>query len=442
MTRYRRPQDIRIFSIQDRSARPEARKPRVVRWRIDGRDYSQAFRTKAEADRLRSRLLVAQQHGEWFEPQTGRPESWSPRGADTQLHVWARRWVAEQWPEWAPRTRNEDVYAVSRLIPLATRRGAAPPPADLRRYLRDTLQPGSEIDPEHTHERWLSRWVLTLDELDRPTLAEVSADLGVGANGQALANETARRYRRVARSCIRRAVELEQLSADPWPPTPRGRSRRKVNQPKNAVDVRLLPTPAAAASIIEAMKSHQPGSRTYRAMTAVVYYAGLRPSEVVMLRPRALFLPPSGWGRIAVTEADVGWDEPGDPKTGSRSTPIPPGLVELLMRWTEDRGLVDDELMFRSARGNRPSQSNWSRALKRACAAAGHRRIRVYDFRHACATTMIRAGVPLAEAARRLGHSVETLVSTYIGAMDGDDVEANALIEKALGAHARSLGQP
>jgi integrase len=283
--------------------------------------------------------------------------------------------------------------------------------------------------------------VLTLAELDRPTLADVSTELGIGDNGQALASETARRYRRVARSCIRRAVELEQLNADPWPPTPRGRSRRKVNQPKNAVDMRRLPTPAAAAAIIDAMKSHQPGSRTYQAMTSVVYYAGLRPSEVVMLRPRALFLPPAGWGRIAVTEADVGWDETGDPKTGSRSTPIPPGLVELLTKWTESRALGHDDLLFRSVRGNRPSQSNWSRALKRACAATGHRRIRVYDFRHACATTMIRAGVPLAEAARRLGHSVETLVSTYIGAMDGDDVEANALIERALGARAHTLGQ-
>jgi hypothetical protein len=54
---------------------------------------------------------------------------------------------------------------------------------------------------------------------------------------------------------------------------------------------------------------------------------------------------------------------------------------------------------------------------------------------------MIRAGVPLAEAARRLGHSVETLVSTYIGAMDGDDVEANTRIEKALGANSYTLGE-
>jgi hypothetical protein len=36
----------------------------------------------------------------------------------------------------------------------------------------------------------------------------------------------------------------------------------------------------------------------------------------------------------------------------------------------------------------------------------------VYDFRHAAATMMIKARIPLAEAARRLGHSVEPLVST------------------------------
>ena len=67
----------------------------------------------------------------------------------------------------------------------------------------------------------------------------------------------------------------------------------------------------------------------------------------------------------------------------------------------------------------------------RACENAGQPRIRVYDFRHANATMMIKAGVPLAEAARRLGHS-ETLVSTYIGAMEGDDAEANALLDVVL----------
>jgi integrase len=167
-------------------------------------------------------------------------------------------------------------------------------------------------------------------------------------------------------------------------------------------------------------------------MTAVVFYAGLRPSEVVMLRPRAVRLPAEGWGSISVTEADIDWDEPGEPKTGNRVVPIPPRLVELLRAWIDRHGLADGDLLFRTRVGGRPSESNWSRALKRACANAGQPRIRVYDFRHAAATMMIKARVPLAEAARRLGHSVETLVSTYIGAMEGDDAEANALLDRAL----------
>ena len=59
--------------------------------------------------------------------------------------------------------------------------------------------------------------------------------------------------------------------------------------------------------------------------------------------------------------------------------------------------------------------------------------MRVYDCRHACATAWLRAGVPLGEIARRLGHSVETLVSSYVGALDGDDLAANKLIDAAMG---------
>lgn len=40
--------------------------------------------------------------------------------------------------------------------------------------------------------------------------------------------------------------------------------------------------------------------------------------------------------------------------------------------------------------------------------------------------------MPLGETARRLGHSVETPVSTYVGALDGDEDLGNARIEAAL----------
>jgi integrase len=58
--------------------------------------------------------------------------------------------------------------------------------------------------------------------------------------------------------------------------------------------------------------------------------------------------------------------------------------------------------------------------------------MRIYDCRHAAATTWLRAGVPLGEVAKRMGHSVETLVSTYVGALAGDEALANERIEAAL----------
>jgi integrase len=95
--------------------------------------------------------------------------------------------------------------------------------------------------------------------------------------------------------------------------------------------------------------------------------------------------------------------------------PIPPRLVELLRSWIEELGLGDDDLLFRTRNDLRPAPSNWSRAIHRAYRTVGPPPLRVYDCRHAAATTWLGAGVPWGEVARRLGHSVETLVSTYVG---------------------------
>ena len=91
-----------------------------------------------------------------------------------------------------------------------------------------------------------------------------------------------------------------------------------------------------------------------------------------------------------------------------------------------------DALIFRTRNDRRPTSSNWLRAWQRGLAAVGCPPLRIYDCRHAAATTWIQAGVPLGEAARRLGHSVDTLVSTYIGALEDDESLANTRIEAVL----------
>ena len=421
-------QDVRIWALQRRPNR----RPWLVRWVVDGDEHSKSFRTQPEADRRRSRLLVAQQDGEWFDPRTGEPESWAPGAHHMALYEWARQWVADEWQTWAPRTRRSQLEALARFLPLVVDAKAPDPPTGLRAHLMTALAPDANPGGNADAEGWLARWGLSLGELDEELLADVNRRLGIGNEGQQLAASTTGRYRKVAHSCVRRAVELKKLPVDPWPPTPKGRANRKAERQRRAVDVRRLPDQATRAAILAAIPSHQPGSRKYQAMTAVTYYAGLRPSEVIFLRPRALHLPAEGWGTIHVVEADDGWDEPADPKTGERTVPIPPVLVAMLRAWIDEHRLRPDDLLFRTRNGRRPTESNWNRALKRACATVGCGPLKPYDGRHACATTWLAAGVPLGEVAPRLGHNVETLVSYYVGALQGDDDVANKRIGAVL----------
>ena len=437
-------QDVRIWSVQDRrGSKGYSQRPWRVRWRVDRREFQRTFRTRDEADHLRAELLVAQRNGEVFDGATGEPESWDEAGV-VLAHHWVRRWLAEQWDEWQPRTRNSTVEEMSRFIPLLIKPSAPEPPCDIRLYLKDVLRPEAELDERA--ERWLDRWCLPLSDLDRPLLAEVDRQLGIGVNGKVLAATTASRYRKSARACLRRAVDLGLLDRDPWPPTARGAKNRKVNRKakERAIDIRQLPDPPTMRRALEAMINHQPASRMYYTMTAVMAYGGLRPSEVVMLRPQALTLPESGWGSIDVVEADIDFDEPGDPKTGNRTVPIPAVLVEILRTWIASSDLDKNELIFRSQRGNRPSPSNWRRAWHLALRKINHEPLRPYDCRHTAATTWLRAGVPLGEVACRMGHSVQTLVATYVGALLGDEQASNTMIDRYLlgpdSAHAPATG--
>ena len=427
-------QRVRIYAVQTRRGDDRVKLPHVVRHSIDGRQRSRSFRTKGEAERYRTELFKAQHAGDRFDVDTGEPVSWHLPLADVGVHTWARRWLDSQWAEWQPRTRSSSVEALARFTILAVKEKAVVPEG-LRTYLQRALVPSAGdhvLDP--MHERWLEKWCLTLGDLDKTAVADIARLLALKLDGEPLAATTANRYRTNSHACILAAVEAGAIPFDPWPKRSASRARRKVARSSRAVDVRSLPSPSTMRRAIAAIETRQAGSLVYREMTSVAYYAGLRPSEVIMLRVRALTLPAKGWGRIDVTEADVDWDEPGEPKTGPRSVPIPPVLVMSLQTWLERNDLTaPDSLLFRTRNGTRPNGANWNRAWKRALATLGHRSLRVYDCRHAAATTWLRAGVPLGETARRMGHSVETLVSTYVGALEGDEHISNKRIERALG---------
>lgn len=426
-------QVVKVYGVQDRRSNAKAKLPWVVRLSIDGRQRSRSFRTRAEGERYRNSLLQAVHAGDRFDPATGEPVSWRAPLSAMSVREWSTKWLGEQWLEWQPRTRVSAVQALTKFVILAVRPGAVVPDG-LRAYLTDVLPPDSVTAKVPLLERWLAGNGLMLGDLDRSTIASIDRLLGVRLDGGLHAANTVNRMRIVARACVHAAVESGAVPAGVWPTRSRSRSRRKVNRLKPTVDVRALPSPETMARAIEAIVSMQPASRKYRVMTAVAYYAGLRPSEVIMLRVRALTLPMEGWGRIDVTEADISFDMSGEPKTPPRSVPIPPVLVGVLRDWlTSEHLCVVDALLFRTRADARPTSSNWSRAWHRALASIGERPMRVYDCRHAAATTWLAAGVPLREVARRMGHSVETLVSTYVGLLDNDEQTANERIQALIG---------
>jgi integrase len=72
------------------------------------------------------------------------------------------------------------------------------------------------------------------------------------------------------------------------------------------------------------------------------------------------------------------------------------------------------------------------RSWHRAPSTIGHPPLCVYDRHHAAATMWLSSGLPLGDAARRLGHSVDTLVSHYVGALQDEEDAGNAKIERFL----------
>jgi len=461
---------VSIYKVRDRRKARATANPFVLDWRVGGRQHSRSFPGKLAAEQFRSDLYAALTANERFDEATGQPESWH-RAEIPTLVGWCRAWLAGEWGTWAPRTRRAAVEALSYVVPAALH-GEAPvlsakDARALRAHLVATLPPapkGLPVDPfgepyvprvDERLERFLAQWSPRLDDLDRLGLAAAEQRLAVRADGSPRGSSFAR-YVKIARQCLDRAVELGLVATNPWPPRAKGHSHRKAVRKAAgrgggpSVDTALLPSPAQFARMRAAMVSHQPASRQYRVMCEVMFYAGLRPSEVVDLCVEDLRLIPAadGFGEIHVRRADVGLAEPGDPKTSPRRVPIPPVLLEALAGHVARLG-ADEGFLFRTRTGTRPAASNWWRLLRRACVQSGVPPLRVYDLRHACATNWLHAGLSPGDCAMRLGHSVETLHRYYVGVLAGD-VEANnariaAYLAESTGVevpHLRVVGKP
>ncbi len=86
--------------------------------------------------------------------------------------------------------------------------------------------------------------------------------------------------------------------------------------------------------------------------------------------------------------------------------------------------------LFLSRVGGRREHTSVRQSFARLCVRLGIRPRRPHQMRHAVATVLVSAGVPLGDAAAFLGDRVSTLVDTYLHAVGSDPA---ATLEKVFG---------
>jgi len=440
--------DVRFWAIRKRAGR---RMPYQLRWVVAGREHSESFLTKALADAFRTELMAAARAGEPFDLVTGLPES---RARDTSWFQHACDYVEMKWPRAAAKSRKSIAEAMTTvtLALLANRRGRPDDEA-----LRAALY-GWVFSPAHRSAdppadisatlAWLEKATLPVTSLrDMATLRRVLDALSRRIDGRPAAATTVYRKRAVFYNALGYAVERNLLPANPI-----DQVQWSAPEVAETVDRRVVASPEQVKQLLAAVRSRSSQGEHLYAFFAVLYYAGLRPSEAIALRVDNCALPQSGWGRLDLTSSEPragqSWTDDGGARDARglkhrsadevRSVPIPPTLVRILREHIEAYGEGSDGRIFRSGRGGPLQETAYARVWRAAREAAltpaqasSPLARRPYDLRHACASLMLNAGVPATEAARRLGHSVAMLLKRYANCIDGQELAANERIARA-----------
>ncbi|WP_165959319.1 tyrosine-type recombinase/integrase [Actinomadura sp. KC345] len=453
-------QDIQFWQIRKRANR---RKPWEMRWRVNSSQFSRSYLTKALAETYRSNLVAAARAGEVFSLATGEPASWE-RSTET-FYSLARSYAAMRWADCPANSRKctADQLVPVTLALLDPRKAKRNCPADalLRRALRSYafIPPTWEQpipDDVASALAWLADASRPVADLtDSEVIRDALSALALTLTGKRAAAKTLARRRGVWHTCMQYAVERKLLAVNPVTGVKGARARIT-----DAVDPRAVPNLDQARRLLAGVAGLANGKRRgphMAAFFAVLYYAGLRPAEARHLRADDLHLPASGWGTATLSGStpDVGdkWTDDGDqydrralkhrPAGAVRIVPLPPVLVALLRTHLDRFGTAPDgRVFFDTAAGadfapitNTMYGQLWQRA--RAVALTDSERTaglakRPYDLRHGCASLLLNSGVPATEVARRLGHSLTVLLSTYAHWFTGMEDEANRLIDAAL----------
>ena len=453
---------VQVFDLAQRA---KSKNPWYVRWRVDGRDASKQFRTKAAARDFHARLLVAADHGERFDPATKQPRSWATPATpmrEVTCYLAAVGFMHHKWDRWAAATRRSAVETLVIALKALHRTDARPSAttlANVHRWLREvalirpsdpgTLEDRCRDQADREAHAWLVKHSLPIGALDRKHAERVLDAFAVRLDGTGRTSATVITRRRTqfggfVKYCIREG----HLAADPlqfsdW-------KRPLID---HAVSKEVLLAPGDMDRLLIALTyAGRLGPRLV-AFFATLFYAGLRTGEALALTPGDLTLPEQGWGEIAVrrarTKVSARYTNDGAPteerhlkwrsSKAIRYVAIPPTLVSLLRQHRNQFCISDHAPLFTNLCGNPLDHARYQRVFRQAKDYAFPpdsplRQTRPYDLRHSNASLLLNAGVPIPEAARRLGHGPDVLLAVYAGTTTTDAAVSNARIDQHLAA--------
>ncbi|WTH49627.1 integrase [Streptomyces sp. NBC_01550] len=445
--------NVRFWDTRERPGRQSRFQ---VRWTVNGRERSESFSTFGLAESRRAKLVTAAREGEPFDERTGLPAS--ELRAIRQRKTWyalAHEYLEQRWDRTPGTTRRTLADAFATITPALVQRGASfPEPRVLRRALYSWAFNKNAWDHQPVEEwqralDWIARNSLPVSSLGEADVLLRALDaLCLKLDGNAAAAKTARRKRAAFNEVLNMAVERGYFAENPL-------NGIRWNAPavNDVIDPVAVPNPAQVARLLASVAA-QPGRGPHlEAFFGCMYYAAMRPAEVIHLRRPQCHLPEAGWGMLnlsgGVVVAGKEWSDDGAvhevhslkrrAATATRAVPIPPQFVRMLRAHIERFGVATDGRLFRNEAGNYVDAAaygvTWSRARKyvftRVELASGLAK-RPYDLRHAGISFWLYSGVDPAECARRAGQSIEVLFRFYAKFLDGLQEHANRLIEQSM----------
>jgi len=423
---------VNVFRIQHR---PNAKKPYIVKWRVDGRDKSNAFRTLREAEAKKRKLENAKENGLPFSPTTGEPVEWGAGKITFAECVYEMSTIKSK--KWQPRSTESFADAISlSIINLISDRYKSPNERSTRNKIARDYMVAYEGTPLPLSNESagildrLKKHSLPLYQIEGKILEEHMTFLAHLSNGEGfVANKTFTRRKQALHQALEYAYKKKYIKENPM-----DRVEFDLGKNDDAIKPERVLTKDECRELTNKVKSlpseKYPGLANMASVfMSIIWLAGLRPSEVAGLKKQQVIL--GDVREIHVEKASVtvrststrdgksySYKEPkGRAKGSRRVVPINDELAKILAPYVKT--YKNDEFIFPQPLAKGQDTSREVRPVPTDTIASYFEKCRpsedvsLYTLRHTNASILIAAGYNVIEVAKRLGHSAEVCMRIY-----------------------------